>query len=100
MKPDDVSQGCWDDFLAHRKQKRAIVTERVINRIRDEADLAGYTLEEALNECVDRGWQGFKAEWVQKVSRSQRKDVRDGIFGDWGNVIDLGNATVKKVSIR
>lgn len=66
MKPTDVSQECWDDFLAHRKQKRAIVTERVINRIRAEADLAGYTLEEALNECVDRGWQGFKSDWVMK----------------------------------
>lgn len=66
MKPDDVSQGCWDDFLAHRKQKRAIVTDRVIHRIRVEADIAGFTLEEALNECVDRGWQGFKADWVMK----------------------------------
>jgi hypothetical protein len=74
MKPTDVSQECWDDFLAHRKQKRAIVTERVISRIRVEADLAGYTLEEALNECVDRGWQGFKSEWVmKKESTSDRK---------------------------
>jgi hypothetical protein len=74
MKPTDVSQECWDDFLAHRKQKRAIVTERVVNRIRAEAELAGYTLEEALNECVDRGWQGFKSDWVmKKESMSDRK---------------------------
>jgi hypothetical protein len=63
--------------LAHRKAKRAIVTERVVQRIRAEAELAGYTLEEALNECVDRGWQGFKAEWVVKkeVKHDRKSDL-------------------------
>jgi len=77
MKPSDVTDECWSDFLAHRKAKRAIVTERVIHRIRVEAELAGYTLEEALNECVDRGWQGFKAEWVVKkeVKHDRKSDL-------------------------
>lgn len=76
MKPDEVSEECWEDFLAHRKSRRAIVTQRVIDRIRSEASRAGWTLEEALNECVDRGWQGFKAEWVQKKeSTNDRKSA-------------------------
>ena len=92
MKPTDVSQSCWDDFLAHRKAKRTIVTERVINRIRAEAELAGYTLEEALNECVDRGWQGFKAEWVTPKKPTKKEDL---IFG---RVINMGDANARRLS--
>lgn len=64
-KPDDVSDDLWADFLAHRKQKKAIVSERVINTIRNEAKIAGWTLEEALDEVILRDWRGFKAEWVK-----------------------------------
>lgn len=64
-KPDDVSADLWADFLAHRKQKKAIVSERVINTIRNEAKIAGWTLEEALDEVILRDWRGFKAEWVK-----------------------------------
>ena len=92
MKPDDVSQGFWYDFLDQRKQKKAIVTDRVIHRIRTEAELAGYTLEEALNECVDRGWQGFKAEWVVPKKPTKKEDL---IFG---RVINLGNANARRLS--
>lgn len=65
VKPDDVSADLWADFLAHRKQKKAPVTDRVISLIRNEAKNAGWTLEEALNEVILRNWIGFKAEWVE-----------------------------------
>lgn len=64
-KPDDVSAELWADFLKHRKQKKAPVTDRVISLIRNEAKNAGWTLEEALNEVILRNWIGFKAEWVE-----------------------------------
>lgn len=65
VKPDDVSSELWADFLKHRKQKKAPVTDRVISLIRNEAKNAGWTLEEALNEVILRNWVGFKAEWVE-----------------------------------
>lgn len=65
VKPDDVSAELWADFLNHRKQKKAPVTDRVISLIRNEAKNAGWTLEEALNEVILRNWIGFKAEWVE-----------------------------------
>lgn len=65
VKPDDVSNELWADFLKHRKQKKAPVTDRVISLIRNEAKNAGWTLEEALNEVILRNWIGFKAEWVE-----------------------------------
>lgn len=64
-KPDDVSDDLWADFLNHRKQKKAPVTDRVISLIRNEAKNAGWTLKEALNEVILRNWTGFKAEWVE-----------------------------------
>lgn len=64
-KPDDVSNELWADFLNHRKQKKAPVTDRVISLIRNEAKNAGWTIEEALNEVILRNWIGFKAEWVE-----------------------------------
>lgn len=58
------------DFLAHRKAVKATVTATVIAGIKREADRAGWTLEAALSECCQRGWRGFKAEWVNKDQKA------------------------------
>lgn len=63
--PADVSASVWADFLSLRKAKRAPLTETALSSIRSEAVKAGWTVEAALTECVVRGWQGFKAEWVK-----------------------------------
>lgn len=65
--PDDVSGDVWSDFLALRRAKKAPLTETALAGIRREADKAGWSLEAALSECVVRGWQGFKADWVNKT---------------------------------
>ena len=62
--PDGVSQSVWQEFVNHRKSKKAQVTQLVIDGIQKEADKAGFSLEDALKEVVVRNWQGFKAEWV------------------------------------
>ena len=62
-KPDDVSQELWDDFLAARKMKRAIVTPRVVTALRKEGEKINWSLEEVLNEILMRGWISFKASW-------------------------------------
>ena len=94
MKPEDVSTECWDDFIAHRKVKRAIVTPRVINTIRTEAQIAGWTLEQALDHMVLMGWRGFKADWVDK--KTQKQDLWDQLTGR--NVIDIGEARCKAIA--
>ena len=62
--PEGVSQSVWQEFIAHRKAKKAQITQLVIDGIKKEADKAGFTLEDAIKEIVVRNWQGFKAEWV------------------------------------
>lgn len=64
--PDGVSDQLWNDFKAHRRAKKATITDAVINTIKREADKAGFTLSQAMEEMILRGWTGFKAEWVAK----------------------------------
>jgi uncharacterized protein YdaU (DUF1376 family) len=62
--PVGVSESVWQDFVKQRKAKKAAVTQTVIDGIQREANKADWTLDAALSECVVRGWQSFKADWV------------------------------------
>jgi len=62
--PSGVSDSVWQEFKTLRKAKKAPITQRAIDAITSEANKAGWTLEKALEECVIRGWQAFKADWV------------------------------------
>jgi hypothetical protein len=64
--PSGVSDSVWQEFKSLRKAKKAPITQRAIDKISEEAKLAGWTLEKALEECIVRGWQAFKADWVAK----------------------------------
>ena len=93
--PDGVSQSVWDDFVKHRKTLKAQISKTAITRIEQEASKAGWTLEQALIECVARGWRGFKAEWVvedkkfQTVADRRSDDINKltrGLIGGGMNV--------------
>ena len=86
LKPSEVSEGVWQDFCTHRKLKKALITQRVLDNIAEQAGLAGWSMNQALTEMVSRGWMGFRAEWVQArattakpVSSSDREKAR--LFG-------------------
>ena len=64
--PDGVSQSVWNDFVKQRKAKKAPVSETVITKIRNQAEKAGWSLEDALAEICARGWTGFNADWVKE----------------------------------
>jgi hypothetical protein len=66
-----VSPQIAKDFKAIRKGKKAAITKTAIDGIRREATKAGLTLESALAICCERGWSGFKAEWVAGGSRQE-----------------------------
>jgi hypothetical protein len=65
VQPFTVDDQVWNDFLAVRKAKRAPLTETALSMIEKESELAGLTLNDALTECVTRGWQSFKADWIK-----------------------------------
>jgi len=72
----DVSPQVAADFRKLRKAKKAEITGTAIDGIRREAAKAGYTLERALATCCERGWTGFKAEWVGGAEASQAAPKR------------------------
>jgi hypothetical protein len=64
-RPNGVSEQVWNDFIALRKAKRAPLSPTALSVIAKEAEKAAMHIEEALTECVTRGWQSFKAEWIK-----------------------------------
>ncbi|CQI96054.1 hypothetical protein B4900_11435 [Yersinia rohdei] len=76
--PMAVSTDIWDDYLQHRKAKRAPITQTVVNMLAKElskAAAAGWSADDALSEAMAAGWQGFKFEWLQNRSRPQSQYV-------------------------
>lgn len=90
--PEGVPPDLWADFLEQRKTK---FTPNALKGLLAEADKARWTLEAVLSECVSRGWQGFKADWVKdngRNSRPERKSVLDiaaELGGDCGPPVGL-----------
>lgn len=54
------------DFRKLRQAKKAAITETALSGIKREAIKAGLTLDAALAICCERGWSGFKAEWLAR----------------------------------
>lgn len=52
-----------EDFIVHRKAKRAAITETALAGFQREADKAGISIQQAVAISVERGWVGFKADW-------------------------------------
>lgn len=66
----DVPEQVVRDFKAIRRTKKAAITPTAMAGIVREAEKAGMTLAAALAVCCERGWAGFKAEWVTRDSGS------------------------------
>jgi hypothetical protein len=70
--PIGVSDSVWQEFKSLRKAKKAPISQRAVDAISNEAKKINWTLEKALEECVVRGWQAFKADWVVKPNPADR----------------------------
>ena len=76
-RPDGVSASVWRDFLAVRKAKRSPVTEIAMQGILREAGKAGITLEQAMTVCIERSWQGFRADWYVEQRQDKNSPYAD-----------------------
>jgi uncharacterized protein YdaU (DUF1376 family) len=81
LRPDDVSQVVWDDFIAIREKVKKPFTATALKIMRREAEKAGFTIEKALETCCARGWQGFEAKWVQErlTASQERRNTMDAL---------------------
>ncbi len=64
IRPSDVSEIVWEEYLAHRKAKKATVSNTVIESLRADAKTVGLTIEQAMQMQLKRGWTGFDPSWV------------------------------------
>lgn len=53
------------DVIAHRKGLKCPLTARGAKALLKQYEMTGNAVE-AAEEHLNRGWQGFKAEWMQK----------------------------------
>ena len=60
------------DWRKLRKERRAPITVTAINGIARQAAKAGISVHDAIATCCERGWTGFKADWV-----AEDKALRD-----------------------
>jgi uncharacterized protein YdaU (DUF1376 family) len=103
--PDGVSDVVWQDFITLRKAKKASVTQTALKGILREANKAGIPLEDALRICCERGWAGFKADWIlhhidNMPVRTADKNLAAAraIFGDERMVTDVRNIETKQIT--
>lgn len=63
-----VEASIASDWIQSRKALKAAPTLTAIDGIAKEAERAGISLSDALALCCQRGWRGFKAEWMSNAT--------------------------------
>ena len=67
-----IEAGCSADALRDWKaaRKSKPITEAVLQGMQREAAKAGITLADAVRICAENGWQGFRAEYLERRKSS------------------------------
>lgn len=69
------SEQVWNDFVVHRKNKKAKLTQTALNLLIRQINAClplGYTTDDALAECMARGWVSIKPEWLRNTGNFNR----------------------------
>ena len=82
------------DFIAHRKVKKSVITETVLNGFQREADKAGIPLVEAITISIERNWQGFRASWNWQDGQQQarKESFAEKNSSDWSSPEKMAGA--------
>lgn len=78
IRPTDVSEKVWADYLKHRSDRKSKLTETALEGIRREANKLGWTLEQAITESIESNWIGFKADWIIKRNNENKSTRNTG----------------------
>ncbi|WP_171023788.1 replication protein [Mannheimia varigena] len=72
-----------EDFIVHRKAKKAPITETALKGFQREADKAGIPIQQAVEIAVERGWIGFKADWKWQDDQPKQHRPKDNMRAEW-----------------
>lgn len=87
-----VDRQIAEEYMQVRKVKRATNTLTAYRGLEREAKKAGICLNDAIRICVERSWQGFKAEWYKKDYGVKDWDVDISTsYSDWDDVLKRQN---------
>lgn len=59
-----------NDWIQIRKDKRASFTESAIDGIIRECEKYNFPFPEAIRNCAESNWQGFKYEWIKNKNQN------------------------------
>lgn len=59
-----------NDWIQIRKDKRASFTESAIDGIIRECEKHNFPFSEAIKNCAESNWQGFKYEWIKNKNQN------------------------------
>lgn len=63
-----------DDWLAVRKTKKAVNSQSALKNIVSECNKHDYPISEAIKNCAENSWSGFKYEWLNNISSNSSKE--------------------------
>ncbi len=63
-----------NDFISHRKIKKASLSETAFNSLKNECEEHNFSIEEALNISIEKNWVGFKVKWVENVNKQNENN--------------------------
>ena len=72
--PEMPSEQVMKDWQELRKQQKAKISQTVISRFGKQLTIAlqaGYTVDDCLGKCIEKGWRGFEASWMSGTPASQ-----------------------------
>lgn len=76
-RPADVCEQVWNDWTSLRRRKRADVSLTTLEGAREQAQIAGITLEQFLRIWCRRGSQGLEADWLKPSERIAPQTLYD-----------------------
>ena len=68
-----VSEQVAADFISVRRDKKATNTVTAFNAIRREILKANKPADTCIGYAVERGWKGFKSEWMDNAEKTAQK---------------------------
>lgn len=73
ITPEGVSDSVFKDFKKLREKHKAPITETALKGLKRESEKANMSLEAVMTLCCERGWRGFKAEWIKEAEEKSKE---------------------------
>ena len=94
--PEGMNVIVWSDYLKLRNKQKKPLTETALKGLQREADKAKMPLVDVLQTCCERGWIGFKADWIadKKVMGTATQEWRNNDSLMIAKATELGLSTI------